>query len=134
VNLDIKVVFAALLIALTAGVYAGKTYFPATKVVETEREVVRKDVVTRTVEVIKPDGTRSTETTTTDKSKEQHDATRVVVIDKPNWHASASVSRESLTGNNIYGITLERRIFGPFSAGITANTQQTIGLVVGMEF
>lgn len=133
-NLDIKVVFAALLIALTAGVYVGKTYFPAVKTVETEREVVRKDVVTVTREVVRPDGTRSTETTTTDKSKEQRDATKVVIVDKPNWHASASISRESLLGTNVYAITLERRIFGPFSAGITANTQQTIGLVVGYEF
>lgn len=135
-SVNIRLALAVVLAALALGLWAGKTYFPVTKTEQVEKEVVRKDIVTVTKEVVRPDGTRETETTVVDKTKEQKDSRSTVSVatSKPDWHVSASISRESLIGPNIYAVTVERRVLGPFSIGLTANTQQTIGLVVGMEF
>jgi hypothetical protein len=124
------------LAGLLTGLYIGKTYYSRTEVKEVEKEVVRTDVVTVVKTVERPDGTKETTATTTDKSVAKKDSsiTSVTAVAKPDWHISISSSRSLSNVELIYGLQIERRILGPFSLGIRADTEKQIGLVIGMEF
>lgn len=134
-----KVYTVAIVVALGLGVYIGKSQFAKTETVEVEREVVRKDIVTVVKEVVRKDGTRETETITTDKSKEKRDSSSTVTAItavKPDWHisVSASTARVSEISSPVYGLQIERRILGPFSAGLRVQSDRYVGLVVAYEF
>ena len=133
-----KVYTAAIVVALALGIYIGKSQFSKTETVEVEREVIKRDVVTVVREVTMPDGTRSVETVTTDRSKERKDVTNVTTkaTASPDWHVSvsASAARVSEISSPVYGVQLERRILGPFSLGARVQTDKQIGVVVSYEF
>lgn len=131
-----KVVVVVCAACLALGLYLGKTMFATVETKEVQKEVVRKDIVTVVKEVVRPDGTKETETISTDKSVEKSDKTVVMsaVNAAPNWFISASLERNSLDGPSVYGVQVERRILGPFSLGVRVNTEKTVGLVIGMEF
>jgi len=132
--MNIKIFAISVLAALVLGLWLGKSQFPRTETKVVEKEVVKRDVVTVTKEVVRPDGTKETITTSTDKSQSVADKASSVATAVPQWHVSAALKRESLTGPDIYALTIERRMLGPVHAGITVDTKQTVGLVVGMEF
>lgn len=127
-----KIYTVLIVVALGLGVFIGKSYYSQTKTVEIEKEIVRNDIIIR--EIIKPDGTK--ETITTDKSTSKRDSTntQIVAVAKPDWHISASVSKNVNGLEPIYGLQIERRILGPFSVGIRADSQKNIGLIIGYEF
>jgi hypothetical protein len=134
-----KFLLPAIMIALGSGIYIGKLYFSRTETIEVEKEQTQKNVVTIVKEVVRPDGSRETETTTTDKSKETKDtksSVSVVAPPRPDWHLSVAAQTKfnPIEMKPIYGVQIERRILGPFSAGISVNTERSIGLVVGYEF
>jgi hypothetical protein len=132
-----KVYTAAIIAALGFGIYIGKSYYSRTETVEVEKEVIRKDIQTVVREIVRPDGTRSTETVTTDKSKEKRDSqasTTVVAPPLPNWHISASYARTLENPAPVYGLQVEKRLLGPFSVGLRAQSDKYVGLVIGYEF
>ena len=129
-----KIYTALIAIALGAGIYIGKSQF--SKTVEVEKEVTRTDVVTVVREVVKPDGTKETTSTTTDHSISKRDSTSTTSLAprQPDWHVSVSYSKTFSDPAPVYGLQVERRILGPFSLGVRADTEKTIGIVIGMEF
>lgn len=134
-----KVYTALIVAALGLGIYIGKSYFSKTQTVEVEKEVQKSDVVTVVHEIVKPDGSKETTSTTTDKSVTNKDAKSSIVSvapPPPNWHVSASYAVEPLSGSYqpIYGLQVERRILGPFSVGVRAQSDKQIGVVVSYEF
>ena len=124
-------------ICLILGVGLGSQIFPRikTETVETEKEVVRKDVVTVVKEVIRPDGTKETTSTTTDKTKENKSATVTSKTLASNYHISISATTNDIKLQEIvYGVQVQKRIAGPLFLGLTVNTQKQAGISVGMEF
>jgi hypothetical protein len=132
--MNLKAVIALLVVALATGMYVGKTMFPAVKTVEVEKEVQSNNVVTVTREVIKPDGTKVLESTVTDKTKLLKEASKVVVVGKPNWHISGGVERNGLTAPNVYSLQVERRVLGELFLGVKASSDSSVGVVVGYSF
>lgn len=129
------------LVAAGIGFAAGSQLFPKVeqKTVEVEKEVIRKDVKTVIKEVVRPDGTKETETTIVDKSKENRKNTEIsTTYAKNDWHVSVSVSHNPIIVKSesdfIYGLQVERRIIGDFYAGIRADSNKTIGVSAGMSF
>jgi hypothetical protein len=132
--MQLKLTVVAILAALVLGLWLGKSQFPRTETKVVEKEVVKRDVVTVTKEVVRPDGTKETVTTSTDKSQSVADKSSSIKTEASQWHVSAAIKRESLVSQDIYALTIERRVLGPVHVGVTVDTKQTIGLVVGMEF
>lgn len=123
------------LIAAVSGAYLARTYYPRVETKEVEKIVTKKDIITKVVEVTKADGSKTTETVTIDKSAvSEAKSTSVSAAVAPNWHLTIGAERASLMGTDNYRLTLERRILGPFSAGISVTSERSIGLIVGMEF
>lgn len=136
----IKIYAIVSLILLVTGYGLGRYVQPPQEVIKTEiqeREVVRKDIVTIVKEITKPDGTKETVTTTTDNTVERKDTKtehlETKIVEKQ-WFIAAGVARESLVSENIYQLSVNRRILGPIYAGLSANTEKQFGLNVGMEF
>lgn len=123
--------------ALIGGAIAYKL-LPAKIEVKTEikeHEVTQNHIVTVTHEVTKPDGTKEIITTTTDNSVEHKDKQIEIQKSSPkDWFLTAGVARESLTSDNIYQISVNRRILGPLYIGGSFNTEKQLGLNLGMEF
>ena len=64
------------------------------EVKETIKEVIKKDVVTVVKEIVRPDGTKETETTTTDRSTETSDSSKnsKITAQRPAWKVNGNVS------------------------------------------
>jgi len=127
----------ALLIGLSIGWFL-KPAEQKTVVQEKEIEVVKKDVVTVVKEVTKPDGTKETTTTVTDKSKETGYKTsknETVSIKDRDWAlglgAGVSLKERETT---IYILDVNRRIAGPIWLGVTYQTDNFIGIKAIIEF
>lgn len=146
--MDWKTTLAVVAVIGLAGYAVGRYVQPARVEIKKEEvvkevEVVKKDVTVVEREIRRPDGTveidRRTEdrsTETVDKSKQTKEST-IVQNQKPQWKVSASATTAvgSLTSPSlVYGATVERRIIGPFFAGVRADTSKQVGLSVGMEF
>ena len=135
-----KNMLIAVAVALIVGFGLGSQLMPKTKVetVEVEKEVVRKDIVTVVKEVVRPDGTKETTSTTTDKSKEQKSTASTTKVQAAKYHASLSASPSDISLSNIrYTLSLEKRILGDIFAGASVsrdNFETRLGLSVGLEF
>lgn len=132
-----KAYIATAVIALAVGLYSGSRLFSTAKIeqVEVEKEVVRKDIVTVVKEVIKPDGTKETTSTTTDKSKEKKSATTTLKVAQNQWHTSLTVSTANIQLTDLsYRLTVERRILGYLFLGVSLDSNKQVGLTAGMEF
>lgn len=102
-----------------------------------EVEVIRRDIVTVVKEITRPDGTKETVTEIVDKTKEKkeyHAETLSVKPTEKQWHMSAGLERELSSTQNIYSVTVERRIFLGSYAGLRVNTDKQIGIILGYEF
>lgn len=141
--MNYKLILPATVIVFGIGIYTGKLFYAKTETIEIEREVIKRDTVTVIKEIVRPDGTRETETISTDKSKESKDSKTSVIVaapPQPQWHLSISGaanlqnSINVLPSSMVYGLQIERRILGPFSIGARIQTDKQIGLVVGYEF
>ncbi len=123
-------------IALLVGFGLGSQIFPSIKekIVEIEKEVIVKDIVTVTKVITKHDGTKEEVTTTTDKTKENKQTTNTKTVSKPDWHTSINAKRKIDNPELVYGIQVERRILGEVFVGGSVNTQKEVGLSVGVSF
>jgi hypothetical protein len=115
-----------------------------TEIVEVEVEKTKTEVRTIVKEVIKPDGTKETTTTTENiaetkkknKKEAQSERKELKIVEglKPQWKAQVLIGLENIEIPS-YRVGVERRIVGPIFAGAYSNTNfQEYGLSVSMEF
>jgi hypothetical protein len=122
---------AVLLIAVLIGFVGGRFLYPPQPKVETVEKIVeKKEVVEVIKELIKKDGTtvRTIERQTTEDKKED----RKVKINKNNY--DLSIQYGIIVGEPVYGIQIQRRIFGDFKLGVWGNTKNEFGISLGIEF
>lgn len=132
-----KAIAITALIALLLGAGIGSQLFPKikTETVETEKEVIKRDVVTVVKEVVRADGTKEIITTTTDKTKEKKDSTVTSKVLASNYHASISVITDNIQLTDLkYQLQVEKRIIGDVFLGAVINSKKEAGLTVGLEF
>lgn len=126
---------AVLVLGIVAGALAVYQFRPPEVRVEVqEKEIVRTDTKTVTRVVERPDGTKETVIESTDKSVSK--ATKSESVTKTlqkNWNvAIAAHTNRELELH--YSVHVQRRVLGPFYAGVSANTIGMVGLSLGMEF
>lgn len=125
-----------LVVCVALGYSLGR-YFqpPKVETVEVTKEVIKKDVVTVVKEVVRPDGTKETETTTTDRTTETSNTSNSSkVAIKPAWKVNAMVGYNIGQPKVEYGVMAQKNFIGPISLGAYATTERTIGVTVGLEF
>ncbi len=124
-------IVALLFVGLLFGAYQyGKSQArTVVQVQEQERVVEKRDVVTVVKEVVKPDGTKETTTTTEDKSVVNTKKEKEIITQKADWFVAAGVSRDK-----VYTLEVNRRIIGDVFVGAYTTTNNEIGLKVGFEF
>lgn len=128
-----------ILLIVTVVVSAGLTryYFPKVeyKNVEVTKEVVRNDIKTIVRTIERPDGTKETISETTDKStKKETNSKEVLIAAKNQWMFDVGARMNVSNRDLVYDLQVQRRIVGPFFAGLKASTDKTIGVSIGMEF
>lgn len=129
-----KLTLTLCMICLAIGLYTGYKAAPKAANIDVERVVNKTDVVTVVKEVKRPDGTVETVSTTTDRSVSKQDKQATTVQLVPQWHVSASATKDGWTAEPVYGLQVEKRLVGAVSAGLRVDSKRNIGLVVGLEF
>lgn len=127
-----------LLISATAlvAVAATKFYWPTVRIKQQEIETIKRDVVTVVREIVRPDGTKETISTITDKSKENKSVT-LLEAQKPNWLISAGALYDVTERNMLYSASAQKRIAGPLSGGVQLISNQgkfAAGIVLTLEY
>lgn len=131
--------YSLILLVIVAVVSAGVTryFFPQIeyKNVEITKEVTKTDVKTIVKEVVRPDGTKETITETTDKSvKHETSKNETLLMAKKQWMVDVGARKMLENSDMFYDLQVQRRILGPFFAGVKASTDKSIGVSIGMEF
>ena len=122
---------------MAVGYGVGRYLQPARIEIKKEQvEVVKKDIKIVERVVTRPDGTTEKETITEDKTKTEKETleSSLTVNKKPDWKVSGLSGLDLSNKSQFYGVQVDRRIIGPVFVGVTATTNKTIGLSVGMEF
>jgi hypothetical protein len=129
-----QLILTAIIAALAF--YIGSTYGSKTETVVEQREVTKYQVVTQIKEVVKPDGTKITDTTIVDTGKSTKDTSASVTVARPPPmnRAAITVNTEKFAEPHSYTLTYERRFIGPVWIGASYNTKQVYGLTVAIEF
>lgn len=128
-----------ILCVVTAALSAAVTeqYFPKTKTVEVQRDVIQNDIQTVIKTVRLPTGEVDSTTTIVDHTKRIDIDTKTTTTASipPNWlvSATADVPHFDLT-KPAYGAQVSRRVLGPVFLGFQLNTRGEAGLSLGMEF
>lgn len=125
------------LILLAVGYGVGRYLQPARIEIKKEQvEVVKKDIKIVEKLITRPDGTTEKETITEDKTKTEKETleSSLTINKKPDWKVSGLSGLDLSSKSQFYGVQVDRRIIGPVFVGVTATTNKTIGLSVGMEF
>lgn len=99
-----------------------------------EKEVVKKQVVTVVKEVVRPDGSRETNTTITDNSTGSRTSSLDLVKLKKSWHASVGTEWSFDKEPQSYSLGVQYRVLGPFFIGGSVSTDKRAGLSLGWEF
>ncbi len=108
---------------------------PLTKTVEVSKDVLRTDIRTVIQHKESPNGTKETATTIIDNSQRTVQASKSTqIVTKRDWLVGASIATDFGSFQPVYGVLVNRRILGPVFAGLIANTQSELGLVVSFEF
>jgi hypothetical protein len=129
------IVYTAVIVVAT--VVATKYYFPSIeeKIRIEEKEVIKRDVVTRIVEIIKPDGSKETQTEIIDRTKEKITKEfESLKIQKKDWFIAGGASLNINDVTPVYNFQVNRRVLGPFYIGASVNTRKDIGVLIGFEF
>lgn len=138
-NSKAKLLLGFIVLAVTACL----SYYAGTKSVEsktqvTETEKVRKDVVTETKEVVKPDGTREIVSRSVDRSKEDS-RTRATTIVKQrlNFLAINKITPIKIAEReteSAYEVLIYRQLYSNFSLGIGMDTKFRYKIGLGISF
>lgn len=101
-----------------------------------EKEVVKNKIITKIVEKYHMDGSVDRDIVIDDGSVIERDKkTDIIIASKPSdWyiHGSAGIRAHYL--ERVYSLGVDRRILGPIWLGIYGNTQEEVGLRIGMQF
>lgn len=120
---------------LAAGYVTGRYFQPArieTKTVE--KEVIKKDIRT-VIKEVKSDGTQTTTEIVDNSESWNTSVEQFKAMQKPQWKAQVLVGvKDFKLSDPIYGVGVERRVLGPFSAGVYGKTNNEYGLTLSMEF
>lgn len=123
-----------LLVVLLAVTHYGTYWYGSQKPAEVrivEKEVIKKDVITQIVEVIKPDGSKEIKTIVIDKSTETNSKKTDVMPQRPkDWLVGAYYK----VTDPAYGISANRRVLGPIFLQVAADTGRNLTVGLGMEF
>lgn len=127
------------ILSLAAGAALTRAYAPReviqTKIVE--KSVTQEKVVTHTKQVARPDGTVETDTTTeansTTVANKQSDTKQTKAAALPNWNIAAGVGMDRDLVQ-FYSVHTQRRILGNVFVGVWGNTNEQIGVSLGLEF
>jgi hypothetical protein len=137
---------------------AGRYSKPAKVEIQTKeviKTVIQKDVtkdekknkVVHIIETVKSDGTKTTDTTITDKG--EIDTHTVVDVSKDTTKSSdtiitrdvgltiqafATANMSDLSGNRDYGLSVSKRTFGNLRIGVMADTGKKVGITLGLDF
>lgn len=130
-------------ILLALGYLIGRYLQPAKIEIKKEEvikevEVLKKDIKIVEREVVRPDGTKEKERIIEDRSqetvkKEKESKEKTSVSNKPDWKVSGIAGIDNF-GQNVYGLQVERRVFGPVFVGVVGLTSKTAGLTISFEF
>ncbi len=123
----IKIGGVVLLLALMFGL--GRYTAPAK--IE-EKQIVTKETEYITREIVKPDGTVVKETIKKDTATKENQS--IVDNKKPEYKVSLIPQYNFDTKQTIYGASVEKRILGNVFAGVYADSNKQIGVVISMEF
>jgi len=134
-TIEVKSVAITALVALLIGAGLGSQLFPKTKEVEVVKETTKTDIVTVTKEVIRPDGTKESTTTTTDKSVEKKSATATKVTAQSKWAVGVTAAKGLDTlQETLYTVNVDYRLAGPLFLKATVSTDKQLGVGVQIEF
>lgn len=134
----------ALIAVLVVGVLSAvvtRFEFPQVQTKTTTVEHTINNDIIHTVTVTKIVKEPSGEQTTTSTTTSDQDATSVetqkqtaITYQAPQWHLSGSASETIALTGPVYGLQAERRIIGPFFAGVRVDSKGYGGVVVGFDF
>lgn len=130
------------------------TSFSLGRFMQPERVVIKKEEIVKeaehtkkekrqiTKEVTHPDGTKETvvineEINSSDKQKEkQSTSEKVVENSKKQWKVAATAVKKKDPQHNsiVYGVNVEKRLFGPLFIGTSFNQDRDFGVSIGLEF
>ncbi len=131
--MSLKWGLAACIVSFCVGGVLAQRYLAHEVVTEKERIVTKDHVVTVIKEVVRPDGSKETDTTIVDDSTKKEDSSKVTIKAVPQWRLDVEI-RTSLDLVPIYQVQVSRRLFGPVMVGVSISTDKTLGLSAGMEF
>lgn len=125
-------------ISACAGFYICRTYTPRieTKIEQKEVEVVRNNIITRTVEVTRPDGTKEVQVVKEDRTVRKDTSTVVATVKEVkdrNWRVMLLTDSVPRPGS-VYTFGVEYRVLGPLSIAGAVNTEKKINLGISYEF
>lgn len=114
-----------------------------TVTVEVEKKVEVAHVITKIVEVKKPDGTSTTETTTVTDTNTNTSSTNNTNIDSIKetiksssvLNISGLASIDALNPTSItYGVSINKQLIGPITFGLFGFTDKKVGVSIGLNF
>lgn len=123
-----------LTLSVAAAAYAFGRYAQPEKVVVKEVEVVKRDVKTVVRTVKQPDGTVIRERTTEDKTQTMSEKEKTVVNDKSKVTVNALLGYSFNDRKEIYGLMVQKQMFGPVSVGAFGMSDTTVGVTIGISF
>ncbi len=118
------------ILGLLAGYWLTTTYMPRveTKMVTLDHDVIHNQIVVHTV-IKQADGTTTT-VDSTDTSTHTSDAsTSAISFKVPQWRIGLLTA-----GPGVYGASVERKLLGPLSAALTADSQAHYTIGINYEF
>lgn len=121
---------ALLLLVGTHGLAYWYGYNKPQNVITEVKEVIKRDVKTRIVEVVKPDGSKQTVTNIIDKSKEGRNKRISTSASRADWLVGAYYK----VNEPAYAISLSRRVLGPVYLSAFADTTKAFYFGLAVEF
>jgi hypothetical protein len=114
------------------------------KIVEVTAKATRNDVVTRSREISRPDGTKIVRVVTVDKSVSRESGKLEATITRteekteersaPQWNVRAMAGITFGDAAPVYGAGVDRRILGPIFLGAYGFSNGTVGAAIALSF
>ena len=128
------------LVIFVAGFSAGKFSGPKEKEEQTQADTktnVSKDISTSTITETRPDGTKiitvKQDTKTNIDTKTDIKETEKIT-NQPDWKVALGMGYNFNAKQEVYMLSVDKRILGGISVGVFALTDKTLGVNVQIEF
>lgn len=100
-----------------------------------DQKVITKDqIVTEVHEVIKPDGSKITDTKRTEEFHQEENILIPQVLPSSSWRINGGIGYAFSVQSYAYSIQLDRRLIGPVWVGIRGNNLKEVDVMLGVEF